>query len=408
VGRLFPALSVIVFTMLASTSMQAAVDCDKLLKEPDYKPEDLVAPMRFFVPEKYACLGNAVNNPYLAVGTITDKTPAAFAEFAKNNPPDAPIEFASPGGNLLASLKVGEMLRAGGYDTSLGEICTSACAYMMMGGVNRHVAKQSFDIDADYDNRNTGASGTKYGIHQFYQSGALDEPQKKAFSAIDKSADQMLMGILLEYTLRMGIDVRLVSAASGIPPWQEIRWLTQDEMVNWRVDNTHRIYTDLEFHAFGRSGSYVEVRSTKGSLESSLRMFCRNSLSEPLFAFITDQSAQTNAATTKTTETNSAIDHVRALLSQLNMHFEVGSVKRTATFQVEDVQGALQDQGKVRVYAVIRAVGFNRQDAERLTRVSLVDSGDLARSEWTFQDFVKFTIKGDKKLIRLAMKNCVD
>jgi hypothetical protein len=42
----------------------------------------------------------------------------------------------------------------------------------------------------------------------------------------------MLMGILLEYTLRMGVDVRLVSAAASIPPWQEMRWLTQDEMID--------------------------------------------------------------------------------------------------------------------------------------------------------------------------------
>src|SRR5215813_4293403 len=48
----------------------ATVDCDRLLKEPDYRPEDVKKPMRFFIPEKNACLGNAVNNPYLAVGMI--------------------------------------------------------------------------------------------------------------------------------------------------------------------------------------------------------------------------------------------------------------------------------------------------------------------------------------------------
>jgi hypothetical protein len=114
---------------------------------------------------------------------------------------------------VLAALRLGEMIRVGGYDTSLGEVCASACAYAILGGVNRYVA-QSGVADADYDNRNPGASGTKLGIHQFYQSAALEEPLKKVFSAIDKSSDQVLMGILLEYTLRMGVDVRLVSAAS--------------------------------------------------------------------------------------------------------------------------------------------------------------------------------------------------
>jgi hypothetical protein len=273
-------LASIFLIALVTTSASADVDCDKLANEPDYKPEQLTAPMRFFSPERYACLGNAANNPYLAVGTITNATPVSFAEFAKNNPPDATIEFTSPGGNLIAALKLGAMIRAGGYYTSLGEVCASACAYSMLGGVKRYVAQQ-VDEDWDYDNRNQGASGTKFGVHQFYHSAALEEPQKKVFSAIDTSADQTLMGILLEYTLRMGVDVRLVSAAASIPPWQEIRWLTQDEMIAWNVDNTHRLYTDLVLHSFGQRGSYVEVRSTKGADESYLKMFCKNSINEP-------------------------------------------------------------------------------------------------------------------------------
>jgi hypothetical protein len=104
-------------------------------------------------------------------------------------------------------------------DLAALEICASACAYAIMGGVNRYIAQTEAGADSDYDNRNIGAEGTKLGIHQFYQSTALGEPTRKAFSALDKSSDQMLMAILLEYTLRMGVDVRLVQAASAIPPW---------------------------------------------------------------------------------------------------------------------------------------------------------------------------------------------
>jgi hypothetical protein len=221
-GALFYRVGLVIFfsglLVGAVSAASAAMDCDRLLKEPDYKPPDLATPMRFFRPENYICLGNALNNPHLAVGTITEATPAAFAEFAKRNPSGAPVEFHSPGGNLLAALKLGEMLRTGGYDTSLGALCASACVYAIIGGVNRYIAKTAFDADSDYDNRNIGATGTKLGIHQFYQSAALDEPLRKAFSAIDKSSDQMLMALLLEYAMRMGVDLRLVSAASSIPP----------------------------------------------------------------------------------------------------------------------------------------------------------------------------------------------
>ena len=148
------------------------------------------------------------------------------------------------------------MLRTGRYDTTLGALCASACVYTIIGGVNRYIAETAFDADRDYDNQNIGATGTKLGIHQFYQSAALDEPLRKAFSAIDKSSDQMLMALLLEYAMRMGVDLRLVSAASSIPPWQEMRWLTQEEMIDWKIDNTHRRFSDLAFHSFGRTGSY--------------------------------------------------------------------------------------------------------------------------------------------------------
>jgi hypothetical protein len=137
------------FLITLVTTSAHAFDCEKwanerekLGNELDYKPEQLSAPMRFFSPEWYACLGNAVSNPYLAVGTITNATPAAFAEFAKNNPPNSTIEFTSPGGDLKAALKLGQMIRAGGYNTSLGEVCASACTYSMLGGVKRYVAQQ--------------------------------------------------------------------------------------------------------------------------------------------------------------------------------------------------------------------------------------------------------------------------
>ncbi len=392
-----------VSVLLATTgpiATHAAVDCDKV--EPDYRPDDLKAPMRFYYPP-HPCTGNAVSWPYLAVGVITEATPTAFAEFAKKNRPDIPIEFTSPGGNLLAALKLGEMIRNAGFDTSLGEFCASACAYAIMGGVKRYIARTELNTESDYDNRFIDASGTKLGIHQFYRSEALSEPQKKAFSAIDKSTDQMLMGILLEYTLRMGIDTHLVSVASSIPPWQDIRWLTQEEMIGWNVDNTHRRYTDLVFRAFGRSGSYVEVSNVRGPEASYLRMFCQGNVREAaLLAFITDSTSGGLSAT-------AATEHVRDVLKRMNISLEFGSEKRAgAAFQIQDVKGTMQAQGKIRVFAVIRPSALARQEAERLTRVALQDNGELARSDWTFQDVVKFRIQGDHKLIRLAMKNCVD
>ncbi len=293
------------------------------------------------------------------------------------------------------------MIRSAGYDTSLGELCASACAYAILGGIRRYTVRKDFpgsDPDWDYDNRNVGATGTKLGIHQFYQADALSEPQKKAFSMFDMSEQQALMGILLEYAQRMGVDMQLVSLASSIAPQAPLRWLTADEMLAWNIDNTHRHYSPLVFHAFGQSGAYVEIGSLRGPDTSYLRIFCQNGVSEPLFAFISDHRGGITEA----------ISHVRDLLGRMKFSFEYGSDKSLeAQFQVADLQGLVQDTNVVRVFAVVRPMGLGRSQAERLTRVALEDNGTMSRAEMTEQDFVKFRITGDRRLIGLAMRNCV-
>jgi hypothetical protein len=270
-----------------------------------------------------------------------------------------------------------------------------------LGGVRRYTVMGDVNgEDHDEDDRNVGAEGTKLGVHQFFQEDALTEPQKKAFSAIDESADQILMGILLEYVLRMGVDTRIVSIASSIRPWEDIRWLTAEETLAWNIDNTHRHYTDLTLRAFQRPGreshlgAYVEVSNVRSGDSSYLRIFCQTPVKDPLFTFITVPGL--------------APDRVASILSRMNIELGFGSDRRSLPLQVlPDVQGVEQKDG-VRVFALVRAIGFARPDAERLTRVALVDNGGLGRSDWTFQDSVKFRIQGDHRLIGLAMKNCVD
>jgi hypothetical protein len=364
--------------------------------------------MKFFMPLANVCLGNAVNNPYLAVGVITESTPTAFAEFAKTNQPYAPIEFTSTGGNLLAALKLGELIRDGRYDTSLGKICASACTYAIMGGVKRYIAEQELNADSDYDNRNVGATGTQLGVHQFYSAEALSEPQKRAFSSIDKSADQVLAGILLDYTLRMGVDPKVVAIASSIPPWEKIRWLTQDEMLAWKFDNTHRQYGSLMLQPFGRLGSYVETKSFRGKEESYLRIFCKKGVDEPFLVFVVDSSVLGVHVPENSEAKSIFIEEARSLLSRMVLSLELEHEKiPSLRFATEEVK-AVKSGDTMQVYNVVRALGISRDKMRSLRGVALVDAGDLARAEWTFQDFVKFQIKGDSRLVQLAMRNCVD
>jgi hypothetical protein len=185
-----------------------------------------------------------------------------------------------------------------------------------------------------------------------------------------------------------------------------MRWLTQEEMIDWKIDNTHRRFSDLAFHSFGRTGSYVEVDSTKGPTDSHLRIFCRARIKEPLFAFITDWPVQSGPPAARVAV---ATDRVRALLGRLNITLLTGPKAEpwTSSFEVHEITGV--DRGdKVRVYTVVRPNGFSRQNAESLLSAALTDDGNLARADWSFQDLVKFKLQGDRKLIGLAMRNCVD
>lgn len=54
----------------------------------------------------------------IAEGTIQPDTPQVFARFIAQKKRNGAVRFNSPGGNLLAGLKLGEMIRSAGLFTS--------------------------------------------------------------------------------------------------------------------------------------------------------------------------------------------------------------------------------------------------------------------------------------------------
>lgn len=202
----------------------------------DKQPNGVTVPENPMTFEYTSDGGNIKGSDWIAAeGKITRNTPKSFQEFLKKSGArDTFVQFDSPGGNLLAAIKLGELIRAAKLDTSVGGtvfhqnggmwsgtrpgICASACAYAFLGGKMRI------------------ASGNEIGVHQFYDSDALTDPQKKAFSAIDLSINQVLSGIVLDYALKMGVKPGLISLADSTPPWK-IHFLTTPELKNLRVTN---------------------------------------------------------------------------------------------------------------------------------------------------------------------------
>jgi hypothetical protein len=90
--------------------------------------------------------GNIKGSDWIAAeGIIVSDTPNNFREFlGKGLVRNSTVQFTSPGGNLVAAIKLGEMIRGAHLDTSIGRtvfnenglgwsselpgICTSACA----------------------------------------------------------------------------------------------------------------------------------------------------------------------------------------------------------------------------------------------------------------------------------------
>lgn len=57
----------------------------------------------------------------IAEGTIQPDTPQVFARFIAQKMPNGVVRFNSPSGNLLAKLKLGEMIRSAGLSTQVGK-----------------------------------------------------------------------------------------------------------------------------------------------------------------------------------------------------------------------------------------------------------------------------------------------
>jgi hypothetical protein len=168
-----------------------------------------------------------------AEGEITLKSYTSFLEVAKNLGFRPSVHISSPGGSLIGGLLLGEAIRSVGAETYIarsvpyegdpqhfqeapGE-CMSACAFAFLGGTRRSIA-----------------SGSEYGVHQFYDKNAIANPDLKVFSALDVSNNQLISGLVLEYVTRMGADAAVVALASKTPP-SDMRVLSAEESRDLKI-----------------------------------------------------------------------------------------------------------------------------------------------------------------------------
>ena len=170
----------------------------------------LEAPMTFSFYQPCDGSGYFCGQYILAQGTITQDTPRQLEAVLRAQKFKPRIFFHSPGGNLIAGMELGNIIRRLRFDTYVGGpyenvfqlgqppkiiittgVCLSACAYAFLGGVSRELN-----------------AGGQYGVHQF--SGSTKD--------LGQSAAQVATAAVAQYLDEMGVDRRLLDIASITAP----------------------------------------------------------------------------------------------------------------------------------------------------------------------------------------------
>ncbi len=124
------------------------------------------------------------------------------------------VTLNSPGGSVSDALAIGIRLREDKRETQVmaGDICMSACPYILAAGTARRVATDA-----------------AVGVHQHYFG---ENTMLPAFVAVEQI--QRGQGKVMEYLDRMGIDPMLMKLALATPP-DEIYVLVPDELEQYRI-----------------------------------------------------------------------------------------------------------------------------------------------------------------------------
>ncbi len=172
----------------------------------------------------------------LAEGEITESTPLALEHFleASKIPYQADksttVFLNSPGGSVIAGLRLGEIFRRNGFDTHIGlakskisqsitktqgAICASSCAYAFLGGNKRSIEP-----------------GARYGLHQISVASDKSSPTQATVSQT-----QDTLASIIKYIERMGVSADVIKIAT-LTSSTDIYWVEPSELYHLNVINS--------------------------------------------------------------------------------------------------------------------------------------------------------------------------
>lgn len=134
------------------------------------------------------------------------------------------VRLHSPGGDINAAMRIGEMIRQAEVTTVVpgNAICASACVLLHVAGVKRIVAG-------------------RIGLHRAYST-VFTKTEADA-----KRTREMLDTTVREYLKRMNVPEALLSAMNSIPP-ESIRWIDhsdEQQLRDFYLQGEDPVYADL-------------------------------------------------------------------------------------------------------------------------------------------------------------------
>src|SRR5262245_44848005 len=186
-----------------------------------------------------------------ARGYIHQNTARIFVEFTqKRDVQGAIIALESEGGSLGAGIALGRLFRRFGMTTTVGHtnklsdgseratlspsaLCASACAFAVLGGARRNVPAEARVL-----------------VHQVWPFLKREDAVGSSYNAQDLVVLQRELGVLAKYIVDMGAEIELFEIAERIPPWENPRPLSIDDLRRLRVSTVD----DPICHASQRGG----------------------------------------------------------------------------------------------------------------------------------------------------------
>jgi len=172
-----------------------------------------------------------------AAGMIVESTPHDFQAFVKGRDlRDVFVVLNSTGGSVGKGLALGREFRRLGLNTAVGvtlkpdpkisarATCNSMCVFLLLAGVKRHVPQHARIL-----------------VHQIWPANNRADATATTYAAETMVVTQRILGEIAQYVVDMGADIELFRIATRVPPWENLRPLSREELLRLHVHNAEEI-----------------------------------------------------------------------------------------------------------------------------------------------------------------------